>query len=348
MFNFSRIIGAVVLMVSGLVSIGSVMGQRSNQRDAVLNIERLRQDFIAATGSQLTLVDDKIARSPVVWGAFRHWLAFVKPTSPGTYTVKYSVTFPAGDYSRGERSYEFRVFEQGCRRSAQPYINAGNYCLGDTVILPIRLDGYQNHTFTVNMTPNEAPAREEIAPEWLEKPNMAQPPPESVRNPVAEHLKYLGMARYENLLRSLRVTISYAAIFEAVKPGRFNFSVGPPAHPQGGPVREPDGQAVIVVDRDAPVTSLAPRERTLDYSRYYVSTVGNTNTYPIGTMILQVGDTIAIGYWPGDKATRATPDGAGTETVPPPVIHRHVFKPPVDNYDAWIRDYLPDGTAGGR
>ena len=56
-------------------------------------------------------------------------------------------------------------------------------------------------------------------------------------------------------------------------------------------------------------------------------------------MILQVGDTIAIGYWPGDPMPPAT--SAGAESIPPPVIHRHVFKPQVDNYDAWIRDYLP-------
>jgi hypothetical protein len=268
MFKFSRIGISVVLAVCGWASVGSASGPGPRKEMPVPKVERVRRDFIAAAGGDLLLVDAKVVRSPVVWGAFRHWLSFVKPTRPGTYTVKYSFTFPDGDYSRGERSYQFRVFEQGCRRSAQPYIDAGNYCMGDTVILPIRLDGYQDHTFTVNMIPNDAPAREEIAPEWLVKPNMAQPPPESVPNPVAEHLKYLGMARYENLLRSLRVTISYAAIFEAVKPGRFNFSVGPPAHPQGGPVREPDGQAVIVVDPDAPVTWLAPRERTLDSSRY--------------------------------------------------------------------------------
>lgn len=339
--KLSKVIYPVVFAVAALLTAGAAAAQTAGGRNAIPDLVKMRRDFAAVAGADLRLVDDKVERGPEVWGAFRHWLMFVKPVNSGIYTVTYSFTFPDGDYSHGERSYEFRVLEQGCRRSAQPYIGAGNFCLGDTVILPVRLDGYVGHKFSVSKKPNTDPPQESRIEKWLAKPGVAQPPPESVRNPLAENLKYLGRVRHESVMRSGRMSVSYVAIFEAVKPGRFNFSLGPAAHPQGGPVREPDGQAVIVVDRDVPVTWLAQTERTLDFSRRYDSTVGNSNNYQISTMILQVGDTIAFGYWPGEgAASPTTPTGEG-EWVMPPVIKRHEFKPRLDNYNVWINDYLP-------
>lgn len=341
MFRYSKVIGLTVL---ALASITGALAQGS--RNAIPNIDQIRRDFIAAADGKLTLVDDKVERSPEVWGSFRHWLAFVQASSPGIYTVQYSVMFSDESYRRGDRAYEFRVLERGCQRVTQPYISAGNYCLGDTIILPVRLDGYRNHKFTVTKRADTEIALEERRNNWLVDPAAPQPPPTSVANPLAENLEFLGTVRRDTVNRLGSVSVTYLAVFKAIQPGRFSLNVepetiaGPTASDRSS---EREDRAVVIVDRTAPVTFVAEFERTLDYSNYPGVTVGNSNNYQTSTAIVQVGDTIAFPYagkfYPVKSPPPAGPDEF-LRTLRPRIIRRP-FQPRIDGFDRWILNYLP-------
>lgn len=321
------------------------MAQAHGRRTAIPNVEQLRRDFIAAADGKLTLVDDKVERSPEVWGSFRHWLAFVKASSPGIYTVKYSITFADGSYVRGERTYEFRVLERGCQRSVQPYIGAGNFCLGDTVILPVRLDGYLGHKFTVTKRSDTEPTSDGPRNYWQIDPAQPQPPPESVSNPLADNLEFIGTVRHDAVNRRGDVSVSYIALFKAIRPGRFNLAVGPVIPVDSTDEDSPTmpERAYIVVDRTTPVTFLADGEQTLDFSHYPGVTVGNSNNYQTDNSILQVGDMIALDYAGRFFPVNTRPPKRPDETMRTlrPVIIKRPFNPETGRYNAWVRDYLP-------
>ncbi|MEO6390443.1 MAG: hypothetical protein ABIP75_01245 [Pyrinomonadaceae bacterium] len=323
-----------------------VSGQRKRP-SAMVDTDQLRRDFLAAVGRDFELVKDELKAGPPEIGGLPYWLAYVKPKRQSLFTLKYTYNFRDGSYVRGEGVYDLRVSDPGCPRALLPYTSAGNVCLGDTVIIPIRLHGIFNHKFTLTDAPEAIlmdgdPARR--LPQGLNRP---QPSPASITNPVAPNLKFLGTSRHELLYRNLDVMVVYSAVFQAVEPGRFNLSVRP--DPSANPESElgkrifENELAVIVVALDAPVTFLAEHENTTDHSRFKGVTVGNSNNYQITTQIIQVGDVISVSYASEYVRAKVSRDISETEqsaSIRPEII-RGEFKPKTDRYDAWILDQLP-------
>ena len=335
----------VAIMIASLSLSCVALGQNQQKRRASPDPDKLRRDFIAAADGNLELVSDYLSNSPEVWGSLRHWMVFAKPVRTGRYLVKYTFNYPGGEDSHGERSYEFRAAERGCRRSELEYIPAGNLCLGDTIILPIRLEGLLDLKLSVDFTPESiAPKRNVQA--WPHDPDQLRPLPGSVENPLADILKFLGTQRHDALKRSGDISVIFSAVFQAVRPGRFNLTVHNDRQPEARtaqPTRDHDWeQAVIVVDLNTPVTFLAETEYTLDYSRRYPSTVGNSNNYQIRTRIVQVGDYLVMPYVSEEhRANFRRPVNVTSESVLP-VILRREFTPRTDSYDAWVLPYFPD------
>lgn len=323
-----------------------VAGQRRRPSTRV-DTGQLRQNFLAAVGRDFELVKDELKRGPTEIGGMPYWLVYVKPKRQSVFTIKYTYNYRDGSYVKGEGVYQLRVSDTGCPRALLPYINAGNVCLGDTVIIPIRLHGVFNHKFTLTDEHEVVLMDGDLASRLPNGLNRPQPPPASITNPASPNLKFLGTSRHELLYRNLDVMVVYSAVFQAVEPGRFNLSVRP--DPSANPwselgKRNYDNElAVIVVAVAAPVTFLAESENTTDYSRYKGVTVGNSNNYQTSTEIMQVGDVISVSY--ASEYFRAKVSGnitetAQTEAIRPGIVRRE-FKPKTDRYDAWVLDYLP-------
>lgn len=337
---------ALFLVSWALVVTIPVAGQR-RRPTANVDTNQLRQSFLTAVGRDFELVKDELKAGPPEIGGLPYWLAYVKPKRPSVFTIKYTYDFRGGSYLRGEGVYKLRVSDPGCPRALLPYTSAGNICLGDTVIIPIRLHGNYNHKFFLSdehevvLMDGDPKSR---LPQGLNRP---QPAPESIANPAAPNLKFLGTSRHELLYRNLDVMVVYSAVFQAVEPGRLNLSVRPDAtvDPEFRKSERSPGEelAIIVVAVDAPITLLAEQENTTDHTRYQGVTVGNSNNYQIRTEILQVGDVISVSYaseYFRAKKSRNLTETAKTQAIRPQVI-RQEFKPKTNYFDAWILDYLP-------
>jgi hypothetical protein len=323
-----------------------VAGQRKRPLKTI-DVNKLRKDFLAAVGRDFELVKDELKAGPPEIGGLPYWLAYVKPRRQSVFNIKYTYNYRDGSYVRGEGVYNLRVSDPGCPRALLPYTSAGNVCLGDTVIIPIRLHGIYNHKFTLTdvheavLMDGDPKSR---LPQGLNRP---QPAPTSITNPAAPNLKFLGTSRHELLYRNLDVVVVYSAVFQAVEPGRLNLSVRP--DPSGDPKilageRNKDNElAIIVVAVDAPITFLAEHENTTDHSHYKGVTVGNSNNYQIRTEIMQVGDVISVSYaseYFRAKASRNLTETPATGAIRPTIIRRE-FNPKTNYFDAWILDHLP-------
>jgi hypothetical protein len=338
----------MVISLTFAVAVVRAQAQQTITRPA--EISRLRRDLVAAIGPDFELTKDEVTTGPAELSGLTYWLAWVRAKRPGHFTITYAINFRDGSYVRGERSYELRIGPAGCRRSLMPYVSAGNYCLGDTVILPIRLQGYLNHKFSVKETADDNPITADPTVRLPDGLNIRQPPPESVINPLNGILNFLGTARNEFLRANLSVVVEYSAVFQADRAGRFNLAVRTDAAETSR--SEPPNQdldndlSIIVVDRTTPVTFLAAQENTIDYTKDPRVTVGNSNSYLTRTLILQSGDIISLPYASKYRPAKAIGAGLPAEDNPNstalrPLILRREFKPKKDGFDAWIQNYLP-------
>lgn len=323
------------------------------RRDAA----RLRRALAQALRGEFEIVRDELTRRSTYYSGGGFWLAHVRPKRAGHFALKYTYEYAdpfdkSGEpHTRVERSIAFHVGPRGCWRRPDYMASRFEPCLGDTVILPIALDAYRKEyaghvfEFTVHSArPPGAAAGPEKWQEDLARQQEAGLNKEPVANPLAEHLKYLGRVTHIMPHRAPGYTAEFYATFEAVKPGRFNLSLGagvPGVRPAGF---QRDGSVpVIVVERGTPVTWLAAQESVAEYKGRFSSHWGeNYLTTPV---VMQRGERLTLRYHSFSQRGRGRggePDKLEMSAAVAPVIHRLPFHlDRDDSYNEWLADHPP-------
>ena len=255
---------------------------------------RLRAALAAALGGNLEIVGDRLTRRSNWHGGGIYWLAHLRAARPGSFHFKYKYRYkdhvhPENPlYTFVERDTNISVGPRGCSR-----VPRGNHvCVGDTVILPVVVNDYTEHSFTV-VAGNYTPA--DVATEkTLRDVDVAGLDRAPVNNPAAEFLKYVGSRAHYSPHRALGYTMSYYATFEAVRPGSFNLSLGVSAPAAG--TKFIDGSVpVFIVERGEPITILSSGENVHGYTERFSSNSGEG--YRTTPVVLQPGDRLTLQYF---------------------------------------------------
>jgi hypothetical protein len=308
---------------------------------------QLRRSLGAALGEDFEITRTELSSGLRERGG-TFWLVHARPRRSGYYALRYRYDYrdhhrPENPlYTHVEHSSAVRVGEQGCWRRRE----GKDVCVGDTVILPFVVNDYTGHTFQVT--------RRALSDEvWPEPPLRVDTAGSgALGNPLAAHLRYLGSGSGDRLRRNGGGWRVYSATFEAVAPGRFNFSVSSsPAHDDEAEATPAGSIPVIIVPRGQPVTVLLANETVegRDEKNGFGSHTGNQ--YLTTPLLLQPGDPITLEYatrgLPGGPDYRlpppSNPQPAGSVIEPPvPVITRYPFRLELDQrFNAWIADHLP-------
>ncbi|HYW10531.1 MAG TPA: hypothetical protein VE871_01210 [Longimicrobium sp.] len=301
---------------------------------------QLHRALAAALGQDFQIVHTELSSGLHERGG-TFWLVHALPRRSGMFELRYRYDYrdlvrPADPlYTHVEHTSYIRVGEPGCLRRRQ----AKDVCLGDTLILPFVVND-TGHTFALTFR--------EPSGDWSGAADAhAAPGTESVPNPLAEHLGFLGAQRHHMPNRSAtgRGRTTFSAEFVAMAPGRFNLSLSSSPSAAGS-------VPVVIVPRGQPVTVLLWREQVTarHETQPFASHWGNQ--YMTSVLLLQPGDRITLEYWPpatGD-ALAALSDETDTDAehrvARPPVIARFPFHvDPAAHFNAFVAGHLPAGRA---
>jgi hypothetical protein len=305
----------------------------------------LRARFIAAFSKDFDLISDQLKTRAVERGGGTFWLAFVKAKRTGYFALQYRYR-ESRPRDIWEHEIHFSVGPKGCRRGTPDSGVYGRFCLGDTIIIPVRVNDYSGHVFKF--------ARAEYADEKEGPANSnfdtKDGDTSAVTNPAAPILRYVGRSAHHLYHIIPGYTLTLSAQFEAQEPGRMNLLMIAEGESTTGS-RHADGLPIIVLPRDVPATLIAGHEEERSYiqerdghERLFSS---SSNRYMTNVLVLQPGDRIQLGYF---SIVRGSDYVAGRfgETGPDPsqhlkpVISVRPFAPDVEyGFTEWIVDYLP-------
>lgn len=331
------IAGCLLLLLAGIST-----AQKTQSK--TIDTELLRTRLAAAFGDHLTITKHETTRRSNWHGGQLFWLVSIQPKRVGHFSIKYRYNFNGSLYSHVERELPFRVGKQGCLRGPQENGLYSKFCLGDTIILPIAIENFTEHEFSLKFTDEDV--RDEPNSPSADQTSADQQP-----NPVADHLVYVSNRSAVSLHRAGGYTLNRYATFEARKPGRFNLAL---SSSEISPVVKPErgGLTIIVVDRTTPITAIAGREHVEGFTkgydgREYSSSSGGGTSYLTNVLILQSGDRFTFEYdserhsAAAERKDRAD-KAFGQQKGKPPVIYKLPFSFDPDwDYNEWIKDYLP-------
>jgi hypothetical protein len=240
-------------------------------------------------------------------------------------------------YYEGESEFLIRVGDRICKRDLQA--NAPEwalFCLGDTVIVPLRIQNVSSPSFRLESDLGAVPGGYPYYP----RTHFLQKKPD-VANPLEASIIYHGFRSGGMMSRAASGggTVTYSAVFEAKSPGRFNLGLARKGEQYTREV------PVVIVKPGVPVTSIIPFEKVTDYTKGRSYSSANRKSYQSLLQILQPGDT-----WTELYSTIIIPEGERAwntrlpgETDAPPAITALPFelKRSEDFYN-WVADYLPD------
>jgi len=295
--------------------------------------QRLRGALAAAVGEHFEVARDRLTRRSNWHGGGVYWLAHLRAQRPGEFHVQYRYRYkdhvrPEDPlYTFVEHKASVRVGPRGCpRRPRYTFV-----CVGDTVILPVVLNDYTEHTFRLESRAY-TPGDESSEKSWreMEEAGLFREP---VPNPAAEFMRYIGRSAHYSPHRAPGYTMTYAATFEAVKPGSFNLSAGAASVP------------VVVVAPGQAITVLSARNDVHAYSERFSST-GGGNNYLTTPVILQVGERLTLEYLTYSRRGRSE-GGENREALEatvkdrPPSIALLPFRvDPARDFNEWLVEFL--------
>lgn len=316
-----------------LVAFTSAFAQQPTKSD----LEFLRKNFAAHTSGQFEIVRDRVVEHSEEWRGGTYMLIHIRPKKSGKYKLTYAHNVNNHElYRSSESEYLIRVGAKNCKRDINPHQPEWTlFCLGDTIVLPLRMQDTSNPSFRLESDLSSVPDRYPYYP----SKNGVDKTPMPV-NPLAKLIIYHGFHRLDQLSRAATGggSMSYDAVFEAKTPGRFNIGI---TRTGVNDVRE---FPVIIVRPGVPVTALLPFEKITEYNKDKSYSSTNERSYKSTLEILQPGDTIRAGYSvvivpQGREALNFRMPG---ENESAPVITALPFKIADDNdYQAWIAEYLP-------
>lgn len=348
---FYPLVSKVILCALLFVSMFSAKAQK--EHPVKVDLEQLRGKLESAVGKDLEVGKTELKTRSNLSGGGSYWLAHLKPRHPGQFTLSYRYKYSDPHYSHVERTFNFNVGRKGCGRGVPRYGNYHRYCLGDTIILPVAINKFTEHDFTLKSTAHtreQDEVWERIPSESADKRLDLAP----VTNPLADNLRYLGSTNHKLLHRSGGYTLEAYAVFEAVKPGRFNLALSAafPDLPSAilSSTGGSEGVPIIIVPRGTPVTLLASSHGVNGYTkgydgREYVSSTSG-DSYMTEVTIMVPGDRISLKYFTAvRRASFERNEMAGRtalEVIPPPLISQNPFELKSEYYfTEWLVDYLP-------
>jgi tRNA-binding EMAP/Myf-like protein len=298
----------------------------------------LRTAFAAAASRDFEIIKDRIVEHDDKWRGGTYMLVHVRPKKSGTYQLKYSYRTDDKLYYEGESHFLIRVGDKICKRDLQADAPEwALFCLGDTVIIPLRIQNTSSPSFRLESDLGSVPG----AYPYYPRTHFLQKKPE-VANPLEASIVYHGFRSGGMMSRAANGggSVTYSAVFEAKSPGRFNLGLARRGEQY---IRE---VPVVIVKPGVPVTSIIPFEKITDYTKGRNYSSANRKSYQSLLQILQPGDT-----WTELYSTIIIPEGERAlntqipaETDAPPVITALPFelKRSEDFYN-WMADYLPAG-----
>jgi hypothetical protein len=312
---------------------------------AKADLTHLRKSFKLAMEKEFQITTDRIVEYKDKWRGGPFMLFHVKPKQSGIYKLKYTYRMKDDFYYEGENEVVIRVGDRKCDRDLRAEEWKTMFCLGDTVIIPVRLKDSSNHVFSL-----ESIYQKTVARTGSQSPYFGVLNKKIVANPLAANLEYIGFHRSEQMSRSATGggSISHEAFFKAKSAGRFNLSlsVTPGERSDNPDITKPflNAVPVIIVNPGTPVTALVPHEKITGYTKGRAYSSDNTVSYQTNLLILQPGDFISEAY----SIYIISPGGSGTikyselKKDPVPVIQKLPFLLKKDgSYNDWIAGYLP-------
>lgn len=331
----------LLITTAYFAAVSAVHGQKKT-----FDLEQVRNNFKAASTEYFELVRDELAGLESEKRPDAYWLVSVKPKRTGHYAVKYVYKYDDPFYGDGENTINVRVGPGKCDRQSEAESGISRFCLGDTVILPVRAGNRYNYSFSVKFTEEAAPETDrsplrDYAAEVLAQQSSGEP----VKNPLESHLKFLGIRSEVMLHRSSGSTITYFATFQAIAAGRFNIALSAESEKGGFPATPAilgEGTAVVILEPGTPVTYLARHEDTINYADEKKFSSHSGGTFPTNLLVLQPGEVFSLLF-----STVTTRDNFGKKTGgirahPWPVIRKAPFF--IDRkwgYNQFIADYFP-------
>lgn len=301
------------------------------------DLAHLRASFKAAVSKDFDIVKDRIVEHDDSWRGGTYVLVHIRPKQGGIYGLKYTYRVQDKLYYEGESEFLIRVGGRTCDRELRTDAPERTmFCLGDTIIIPLRAEKTLSWSFDLKSTYIKAlETRDTSYPITLGLIKTA------VTNPLEANLLYHGYNGGGMMSRSATGggTVWHHAVFEATAPGRFNVGLGTKDDLVNISV------PVIIVKPGTPITALVPFEKITDYTKGRSYSSANRKSYQSRFLILQPGDTFSETY-----STIIIPDSSGSDDrvrIPEdselaPVITAlpFVLKKGEDFYD-WMAEYLP-------
>ena len=295
---------------------------------------RLRGALAAAVGADFEVARERLTRRSNWHGGQLYWLAHLRAKRPGEYYVKYKYRYkdhvnPQDPlYTFVEHQTLVRVGPRGCARRPR----SNSLCVGDTLILPVLVNDYTEHTFSLESHPFSP--GDESTEKSLRATDEARLGREPVPNPAEKFMKYLGSRAHYSPHRAPGYTVTYEATFEAARPGSFNLDVGASSVP------------VVIVEPEAPITNLSFKDDARGYTERFSSWGGGTS-YLTTPVILQPGERLTLRY--GGYSRRGTSEGGENKQAieasvkdHPPVINLRPFRfDPAQDFNEWVVEFLP-------
>ena len=317
----------------------------------------LRAKLITAVASDFEILKDELKERSSASGGGTYWLVHVKAKHSGDFVFTYRYNYSDSHYSHVEREFGLRVGPRACRRGPPFTGSYSRFCVGDTIILPIAINNFTEHEFSLKSreyTKDENAAFEKEAP-GLGGEGLNESP---VPNPASDHLRYAGTSSHKMLHRNGGYTLEAYATFVAERPGRFNLALSSAIRSMPADLSSPGialgSVPIIVVARETPVTLLASRHEVRGYSKGYdarewvSSTSGDA--FMTELIILQPGDRIALKYHSSIRSRETEwKERAGnvrnlpsTDDAPPPRIIKLPFSLQTQyDFTEWLVNYLP-------
>ena len=302
------------------------------------DLAKLRASFAAAASKDFEIVKDRIVEHQDSWRGGTYVLVHIRPKKTGRYRLTYSYRVDDKFYYEGESEFLIRVGDKMCKRDLQADAPEWVlFCLGDTVIIPFRVQNTSSPSFRLESDLGSVPG---VYP-YYPRTHFLQKKPE-IANPLEASIIYHGFRSGGMMSRAANGggTITYSAVFEAKSPGRFNLGLARKGEQYTREV------PVVIVKPGIPVTSIIPFEKITDYTKGRSYSSANRKSYQSLLQILQPGDT-----WTEIYSTIIIPEGERAsntrvpeETDAAPLITALPFslKKGEDFYD-WLAGYLPEG-----
>jgi len=353
-----RLVPALLLILAALclsVHVAAQPAKGLEQSPAGKVLEAgLRRALGEAVGEHFEVARDRLARRSNWHGGQLYWLAHLRAKRSGEFYVRYKYRYK-DDVRPRDPLYTFvehrtlvRVGPRGCAR--QPRYNS--VCVGDAVMLPVLVNDYTEHTFSVEAQPfSPGDGSTEKSLRDMEVAGLDREP---VPNPAAEFLKYVGSRAHYSPHRAMGYTMTFHATFEAVKPGSFNLAVGTRMSAAGTQAPAEMAAAgsvpVVVVAPGTPVTVLSFKDDVHGYGERFSSQGGGTG-YLTAPVILQAGERLTLQYLSYSRRGREA-DGENKEALEAsvkdqrPAITLLPFRvDPARDFNEWLVEFLPPGLA---